>query len=68
VVLAVGDEARSYLDGADGVARREWAPDAERAAELAVELTHPGDCVLVKGSRVVGLELVAKRLEEALSA
>jgi len=68
VVLAVGDEARSYLDGADGVARREWAPDAERAAELAVELTHPGDCVLVKGSRVVGLELVAKKLEEALSA
>lgn len=67
-VLAVGDEARAYLEGADGVQRREWAPDAEKAAELALEMTRPTDCVLIKGSRVVGLELVAKTLEEAFAA
>ncbi len=67
-VLAVGDGARSYLEGADGVPLREWAPDAEKAVALALETVQPGDCVLVKGSRVVGLELVAKALEEAFAA
>jgi UDP-N-acetylmuramoyl-tripeptide--D-alanyl-D-alanine ligase len=67
-VLAVGEGARAYLDLADGVAEREWAPDAETAAELALEMVRPTDCVLVKGSRVVGLELVAKALEEAYLA
>ena len=67
-VLAVGDGARAYLDLADGVPEREWAPDAEAATELALEMTRPTDCVLIKGSRVVGLELVAKALEEAFAA
>jgi UDP-N-acetylmuramyl pentapeptide synthase len=31
-------------------------------------MVRPTDCVLVKGSRVVGLELVAKALEEAFVA
>ena len=61
-VLAVGEGARAYLDLADGVAEREWAPDAETAAELVLEMARPTDCVLVKGSRVVGLELVVKAL------
>ena len=67
-VLAVGEGARAYLDLADGVAEREWAPDAETAAELVLEMARPTDCVLVKGSRVVGLELVVKALEEAFAA
>jgi len=67
-VLAVGEGARAYLDLADGVPERQWAPDAEKAAELALEMARPTDCVLVKGSRVVGLELVAKALEEAFAA
>ena len=67
-VLAVGEGARAYLDPADGVAEREWAPDAETAAELVLEMARPTDCVLVKGSRVAGLELVAKALEEAFAA
>ncbi|HEY5161303.1 MAG TPA: UDP-N-acetylmuramoyl-tripeptide--D-alanyl-D-alanine ligase [Gaiellaceae bacterium] len=67
-VLAVGEGARAYLDLADGVPEREWAPDAEKAAQLALEIIRPSDCVLVKGSRVVGLELVAKALEEAFAA
>jgi UDP-N-acetylmuramoyl-tripeptide--D-alanyl-D-alanine ligase len=67
-LLAVGEGARAYLELADGVPEREWAPDAETAAELALEMARPTDCVLVKGSRVVGLELVAKTLEEAFAA
>jgi UDP-N-acetylmuramoyl-tripeptide--D-alanyl-D-alanine ligase len=67
-VVAVGDGARAYLEGADGVSQREWAPDAETAVALALETVQPTDCVLVKGSRVVGLELVAKALEEAFAA
>jgi UDP-N-acetylmuramoyl-tripeptide--D-alanyl-D-alanine ligase len=57
VVIGVGDLARSY----DPV---EWSPDAAGAVDIARNLLRPGDCILVKGSRAAGLEIVA----EALSA
>jgi UDP-N-acetylmuramoyl-tripeptide--D-alanyl-D-alanine ligase len=38
------------------------APDAAAAAALADALVAPGDIVLVKGSRGVGLEVVAEAL------
>jgi UDP-N-acetylmuramoyl-tripeptide--D-alanyl-D-alanine ligase len=66
-VLAVGEPARAYLEEAGEVPVREWAPDAEKAASVAAEIVRPGDCVLVKGSRVVGLERVARALEEAFA-
>jgi UDP-N-acetylmuramoyl-tripeptide--D-alanyl-D-alanine ligase len=59
-LLAVGELARGYLDG--GVPLTRWAPDAERAAAEAAELVQPGDVVLVKASRAVGLERVAEAL------
>jgi UDP-N-acetylmuramoyl-tripeptide--D-alanyl-D-alanine ligase len=63
VLLAVGELARAYLDGAgDGVAVTRWAPDAETAAGKTTELVLPGDVVLVKASRAVGLERVAEAL------
>jgi UDP-N-acetylmuramyl pentapeptide synthase len=55
VVIGVGPLARSY--DADA-----WAPTAEEAVQLARELVRPGDAVLVKGSRAVGLEVVAEAL------
>ena len=61
-LLAVGELARGYLDGAAGVPLRRWAPDAEAAAAEATDLVEPGDCVLVKASRAVGLERVADAL------
>jgi UDP-N-acetylmuramoyl-tripeptide--D-alanyl-D-alanine ligase len=67
-VLAVGEGARSYLDGAAEVPLREWTPDAQSASALVAEVVRPGDCVLVKGSRVIGLELVAKAIEEGFGA
>ena len=54
VVLAVGDHARAYGG--------EWVRDAAQAAERAPELVEPGDVVLLKGSRAVGLEVVAEAL------
>jgi UDP-N-acetylmuramoyl-tripeptide--D-alanyl-D-alanine ligase len=59
VLVAVGPLARGYLDAAQRVPERLWAPDAERAIPLLRPLLRPGDCVLVKGSRSVGLEAVA---------
>jgi UDP-N-acetylmuramoyl-tripeptide--D-alanyl-D-alanine ligase len=54
VVLGVGELARDYGG--------EWVADAADAAERAPELVQPGDVVLVKGSRAVGLEVVAEAL------
>jgi UDP-N-acetylmuramoyl-tripeptide--D-alanyl-D-alanine ligase len=44
------------------VATTRWAADAEAAVPLVEELVEPGDCVLVKASRAVGLEVVAEAL------
>ena len=52
VVVAVGDEARGYLAGAEeGIT----VPDAASFEAIAAVL-RPGDAILVKGSRAVGLE------------
>ena len=61
-LLAVGELSRGYVDNATGVPVVRWAADADEAAEAAVELVQPGDCVLVKASRAVGLERVAESL------
>jgi UDP-N-acetylmuramoyl-tripeptide--D-alanyl-D-alanine ligase len=55
VVLGVGELARGYDPD-------EWAATAAEATPLALGLVRPGDAVLVKGSRSVGLEVVAEAL------
>jgi UDP-N-acetylmuramoyl-tripeptide--D-alanyl-D-alanine ligase len=68
-LLAVGELSRGYLDGAAGVAVTRWAPDADAATAEARALVEPGDCVLVKASRAMGLERVADAVREtAVSA
>jgi UDP-N-acetylmuramoyl-tripeptide--D-alanyl-D-alanine ligase len=55
LVIGVGELARGYAPAA-------WAATAAEAVALAQELVQPGDAVLVKGSRSVGLEVVAEAL------
>jgi UDP-N-acetylmuramoyl-tripeptide--D-alanyl-D-alanine ligase len=51
-VLGVGEPARAYAPAL-------WAPDAGAAVEAARAFLQPGDAVLVKASRAVGLEGIA---------
>jgi UDP-N-acetylmuramoyl-tripeptide--D-alanyl-D-alanine ligase len=57
LVIGVGELARGYEPDA-------WAPTAAEAVAVARELVRPGDAVLVKGSRSVGLEVVAEALAQ----
>jgi UDP-N-acetylmuramoyl-tripeptide--D-alanyl-D-alanine ligase len=66
LLLAVGEHAGDYAVGFGGPVHE--APDAERAADLAVELVRPGDVVLVKASRGVGLERVTNELQTTRGA
>jgi UDP-N-acetylmuramoyl-tripeptide--D-alanyl-D-alanine ligase len=59
LVIAVGEEAPGYLAGAHGVA----VADAASFDEIA-ELLEPGDAILVKGSRAVGLEGIPALIEK----
>jgi UDP-N-acetylmuramoyl-tripeptide--D-alanyl-D-alanine ligase len=58
-LLAVGDLARGYLDG--GVPGR-WVANVHDALHELDDVVRPGDAVLVKASRAVGLEAVAEAL------
>ena len=62
VLVAVGERAPLYVEGAEGELEVAIAADAEEAARILQDLVQPGDCVLVKGSRVAGLEVVADAL------
>jgi UDP-N-acetylmuramoyl-tripeptide--D-alanyl-D-alanine ligase len=60
VLLAVGPLSTLMPDAFGGEAHA--VPDAAAAAALAVEVVRPGDIVLVKASRGIGLETVAEAL------
>jgi UDP-N-acetylmuramoyl-tripeptide--D-alanyl-D-alanine ligase len=59
-ILGVGELARDYAP--DG-----WVPDARTAVAPVERLVEPGDAVLVKGSRSVGLELLTDELVARLA-
>jgi UDP-N-acetylmuramoyl-tripeptide--D-alanyl-D-alanine ligase len=54
VVIAVGPLARAYGG--------RWVPDREAALELLRDELRPGDCVLLKGARVLELDRLADQL------
>jgi UDP-N-acetylmuramoyl-tripeptide--D-alanyl-D-alanine ligase len=62
VLVAVGPRAAHFADGYGEVIA---LPDARAAAEAVPALLKPGDTVLLKASRGVGLEVVARALEPA---
>ena len=55
VVLGVGEASRAYEPVA-------WAPDPTALVDEARSLVQPGDAVLVKASRAVGLEGIADEI------
>jgi UDP-N-acetylmuramoyl-tripeptide--D-alanyl-D-alanine ligase len=58
LVIGVGEQASSYEPD-------QQVADAEAAADALAAALQPGDAVLVKGSRAVGLERVAEKLTES---
>jgi UDP-N-acetylmuramoyl-tripeptide--D-alanyl-D-alanine ligase len=63
LLVTVGPRAAAMLDSFDGESQA--VLDAEEAAALLPELVLPGDVVLVKASRGVGLEVVTEALQAA---
>jgi UDP-N-acetylmuramoyl-tripeptide--D-alanyl-D-alanine ligase len=58
-VIAVGPLARDYVRNGRG----RWVASAAEATDALRRELRPGDVVLVKGSRAVGLEVVAENLD-----
>ena len=65
VLLAVGALARYYVEGQTGIPSVRHVDGREDAIAALDELVQPGDCVLVKASRAMGLEAVAEALAGA---
>ena len=61
-LVAVGSLAAGYLEGARDVRDKGSASPVEEAIPLVRDVLRPGDCVLVKASRAVGLEAIAEAL------
>jgi len=64
LLVTVGPLAR-HIGATFAGGRQHHVDDARAAAALVPDLLQPGDTVLVKGSRGVGLEVVARALEAA---
>ncbi len=58
-LLAVGPLAAGYVEGAGF---GEAVPDVDAAREAMTRLIEPGECVLIKASRAMGLEALAEHL------
>ena len=67
LITVGGDAARALADAAVRTGMRAAAvihvPDAKQASVVSLQRTRPGDLVLVKGSRGVGLETVVEQLK-----
>ena len=64
-LLAVGELARGYLEG--GVSGH-WAANVHDALHELDDVVRPGDAVLVKASRAMGLEAIAAALTRVPAA
>jgi UDP-N-acetylmuramoyl-tripeptide--D-alanyl-D-alanine ligase len=62
LLITVGPLARAMAASFDGEVHS--VADAGEAAAITGELVQPGDVVLIKGSRAVGLELVCRTLRD----
>jgi UDP-N-acetylmuramoyl-tripeptide--D-alanyl-D-alanine ligase len=67
VVVAVGEPARAYLDGAGDGVEGHLVPDRDGLVAYLADVLRPGDRVLVKASRSAGLEAVAAGIAARLA-
>jgi UDP-N-acetylmuramoyl-tripeptide--D-alanyl-D-alanine ligase len=65
LLVCVGDEARWYAEAFTG--KTIFYKDADEAADSLGESLQPGDYVIVKGSRGVGLDTLTRKLKESLT-
>ena len=61
LLIAIGERARWYVEGAEGVPAERF-PTVEEAVAGVPALVEPGDVVLVKGSRSMALERITALL------
>jgi len=66
LVIAIGDEALPYVQAQDSPGRK-WIPDLD-AFDRVADLLEPGDAILVKASRAVGLEGIPSSIEKRAGA
>lgn len=64
LLVCVGEEARWYAESFTG--EHLHYPDADSAADGVAAALKPGDYVVIKGSRGVGLETLTRKLRESL--
>ena len=67
LLVAVGPLAAGYVAGAKGLIDSCWFPDRATAAAALPRLLHAGDAVLLKASRVAGLERLVDAVFGALA-
>jgi UDP-N-acetylmuramoyl-tripeptide--D-alanyl-D-alanine ligase len=67
VVVAVGEPARAYLDGAGDGVECHLVADRDAVVAYLADVLRPGDRVLVKASRSAGLETVAAGIAARLA-
>jgi UDP-N-acetylmuramoyl-tripeptide--D-alanyl-D-alanine ligase len=65
LLVCVGEEARWYAEAFSG--KTLFYKDAQEAADNLGESLQPGDYVIVKGSRGVGLDALTRKLKESLT-
>jgi UDP-N-acetylmuramoyl-tripeptide--D-alanyl-D-alanine ligase len=70
LLLAVGPDARWYLEGAAAAglpaSAAAWTRDAREAIPLLLDAVRPGDAVLIKGSRAIEMEHLVEALRTSL--
>jgi UDP-N-acetylmuramoyl-tripeptide--D-alanyl-D-alanine ligase len=67
VIIAVGEPARAYLDGAGSGVQGHWLENRDDLVAYLGAVVRPDDRVLVKASRAAGLEGVAAGLAARLA-
>ena len=68
-IVAVGEGTRPLAEAAEGGSSEVlWLPDPASALDHIGRHVHPGDAVLIKASRSIGLDVIAAGLLEGRSA